>query len=1436
MATRLLTRDDLGERPTVAAAHAILARLRTGQRVDRLVLKRMFEEASGGSDASGAWSMREAYDSLELAQVLFLLDAGCPLLEGTPAAILERLDELVAELPVQSYRSEGQIALQQFSTPLPLSYLAGLAAAPRSGDVLLEPSAGNGMLAWLAARAGARLVLNELDSGRRSNLAEAFPGATLSGHDGELIDDLLAPDVRPTLVIMNPPFSRSLGGHEDRCAGARHLASALARLSPGGRLVAIMPESFSASGCGRDFRARIEQRACLRLDAAIAPGAFASHGTSVGVRLLVYDRIDSCDSQVRICVDRLGDLLEPIGSLPARPEPQRQAPARIPAPLLSRAAVRKPVPVSRTAIASEGCPLEFETLDEPAPTAAQVGIYLPYRASRIVIPGAAPHPTPLVESVAMGSIAAPRPDHVPLLPEGVVGEGRLSDAQLETLVYAGSAFARDLPGRFAAAEGGCELKPCESGTAYRRGYFLGDGTGAGKGRQVAGVILDQWLRGNRRHLWISKNESLLEDSRRDWSALGGLALDVQPLSQWKLGSGIGLDCGILFVTYPTLRSGRSDSTRLQQILDWAGTGFDGVIAFDEAHAMANAAGGEGSRGKVRGSEQGIAGVRLQNLLPRARVLYASATGASDVNNLAYAMRLGLWGPETAFADRAQFVAAIRDGGIAAMELVARDLKALGLYAARALSFAGVEYDILEHSLTCGQTAIYDSYADAWAIIHANLDRALEATRVIDSATGATLNSSAKSAALSRFEGVKQRFFGQLLLSMKLPTLLAAIDSDLCSGQAVVVQLVSTAEAMLDRRLAELGPAEREALEIDLSPREYVVDYLAAAFPTRQMRLFVDEQGNRRSEPMSDDEGRPVHCRAALEARDRLIEQLCALPPIATALDAIIERFGTGLVAEVTGRTRRLVTKDGRQALETRTQRSNLVETDAFMRGDKRVLVFSDAGGTGRSYHACLSAANRARRVHYLLEPGWRADAAIQGLGRTHRTRQASAPLFRPVTTDVRGERRFISTIARRLDSLGALTRGQRQTGGQNLFDPADNLESRYAKDALTSWYHLLFAGKLRSVAFARFQELTGLSLEGEDGCLREDLPPIQRWLNRLLALRIELQNAIFDEFLGLVEARVAAAREAGTLDLGIETVTVETFDILDDRVIRTDPDSGATTHLLRVELARRARMLGLDKVLALKSSRADSVAMVNVRSGRAALRLRARTLLSEEGLPLARFELVRPSRREYVPSERLSETHWEVAGDSEFAAAWDREVREGEATLRREAVHLATGLLLPVWDKLPDDHLQVIRIAADDGQTLLGREIPAGYLGELGKKLGFEAEIAIPLDELAATVLRTGRPLPFAGPERLELRRALVNGSERLELAGFSAARLAWYKAQGCFTEIIRYRTRLFVPVDRAAEVLGRIQSRVTDRAAGESGREPALISSGDRARTAATG
>jgi hypothetical protein len=255
---------------------------------------------------------------------------------------------------------------------------------------------------------------------------------------------------------------------------------------------------------------------------------------------------------------------------------------------------------------------------------------------------------------------------------------------------------------------------------------------------------------------------------------------------------------------------------------------------------------------------------------------------------------------------------------------------------------------------------------------------------------------------------------------------------------------STNEALLDRRLAEIPTSEWADLSIDITPREYVLDYLSHSFPTQLFEVYGDEQGNLLSRPAYDENGTPVISREAVERRDRMIEHLASLPPVQGALDQILHRFGADLVAEVTGRSRRIVrckAEGGdRLCIETRPASANFAETAAFMDDDKRILVFSDAGGTGRSYHADLGCRNQRRRIHYLLEPGWRADAAIQGLGRSNRTNQKQPPVFRPVATDVKGEKRFLSTIARRLDTLGAITRGQRQTGGQGLFRADDNLE------------------------------------------------------------------------------------------------------------------------------------------------------------------------------------------------------------------------------------------------------------------------------------------------------------------------------------------------------------------------------------------------------------
>jgi predicted RNA methylase len=1403
------------------AARRLLPDLERGRMIDAHALRAVMESAFCGSDAEGAWDWKSAYDACEAAEILFLRRFGPAMLAASlsPSATLAMIEKLAGLMPTHTRRSESGQALQQFSTPAGLAFVAAVAASIQPGDLVLEPSAGTGMLAIQAELHGARLALNELAEIRAELAGRLFAGTIVTRHDAAQIHDRLDPGLVPDVVIMNPPFSAI--AHVDRHmkdAALRHLASALARLRPGGRLVAI-----TGASCAPDAPqwteafVRLQERGRILFSVAIDGRVYARHGTSIATRLSVIDRVPADDPAI----------LPPI--LPAAPDT-----ASLLAAVLTHVPVRDPAPqpdptgglpvawIAASVRTSRLLPFADRTASPPAPETraamlayhaiegiSDVGdrftdaIYEPYRLQAIAIPGAKPHPTPLVQSAAMASVAPPIPSYQPHLPVALVTDGALSDAQLESVIYAGDAHAGFISGAWtvdatfdilAAAP-----EDAEDAVRFRRGWFLGDGTGAGKGRQVAGIILDNWLKGRRRALWISKSDKLLEDAQRDWSALGQERLLVTPLSRFRQGAPVKLAEGILFTTYATLRSQErgEKASRLGQIIDWLGRDFDGVIIFDEAHAMANAAGGKGGRGDSAPSQQGRAGLRLQHALPDARIVYVSATGATTVQNLAYAQRLGLWGGEDfPFASRADFVAAIEDGGVAAMEVLARDLKSLGLYAARSLSFDGVEYELVEHQLSPEQTRIYDAYAGAFQVIHNNLDAAMRAAGV----TGdiGTRNAQAKSTARSAFESAKQRFFNHLITAMQTPTVVKSIARDLDAGHAAVVQIVSTGEALMDRRLADIPTDEWDDVSVDITPREYVLDYLANSFPVQLYEPFTDSEGNLSSRPAYQD-GQPVDCREAVERREAMIEKLAALPPVPGALDQLLHHFGDDVVAEVTGRTRRIVVRrDGeavRYAVQNRPGSANLAETAAFMDDEKRILIFSDAGGTGRSYHADLGVRNQRRRIHYLLEAGWKADNAIQGFGRTNRTNQAQPPLFRPVSTDVKAQKRFISTIARRLDTMGAITRGQRQTGGQNMFRAQDNLESFYARDALRQLYVLLVREKVEGCSLGTFEDATGLSLiDSGSGGLKDELPPITTFLNRMLALTIDLQNILFSAFEDLLMTRIEGAIASGTYEMGLETLTAESFSVTDRRLIYTHPGTGAETALLTIARRDRNRPMTLDDAFA-QAREAGSMLMVNSRSGRAAVRVPTRSLLLDDGTLERRVRLLRPMERSAVPLEAMARTHWEETDRKTFADAWNAELADLPEFVT-STMHMVSGLLLPIWRRLPNESTRVYRLQTDDSERIVGRCVSPAWVAATR---GDEAP-EMTADDAWAILLAGTAALHLAEGHVVKQVRAM--GVARIELTGFNDLGVDRLKSLGLISEIVSWKLRLFVPVGAEGPVI----------------------------------
>ena len=96
----------------------------------------------------------------------------------------------------------------------------------------------------------------------------------------------------------------------------------------------------------------------------------------------------------------------------------------------------------------------------------------------------------------------------------------------------------------------------------RAGFLIGDGAGVGKGRTIAGIILENFLQGRKKAIWVSVSNDLKYDAERDLRDIGSFGIDVHFLSKMKYGkinSSLNgyVKKGVMYATYSAVSERKS---------------------------------------------------------------------------------------------------------------------------------------------------------------------------------------------------------------------------------------------------------------------------------------------------------------------------------------------------------------------------------------------------------------------------------------------------------------------------------------------------------------------------------------------------------------------------------------------------------------------------------------------------------------------------------------------------------------------------------------------------------------------------------------------------------------------------------------------------------------------------------------------------------------
>jgi hypothetical protein len=893
--------------------------------------------------------------------------------------------------------------------------------------------------------------------------------------------------------------------------------------------------------------------------------------------------------------------------------------------------------------------------------------------------GMRPHPAPLVEANTLASIRPRTLTIEPRLPRKAILSGAISDAQAEAVTLAVNAF-----------EGRVEQVDNHEIVELRRGFLLADGTGVGKSTTVAAIIVDAFERGLKRAIIVIEKPKHIDAFKKAFRQIGS-PIKVVTMQDAMVNGTIQLAAGVIVITYASLRRDpENDFPNTAILAKWMneqGKG-EGVLTFDEAQNLRNA-----DTDTV--SSQGLAGMLLDARLPMARIVYASATGATRPENLGYMRRLGLWGPSAlahSFVDLREQL-----NHNTSLETIAIDLKSRGLMVSRTLSLTGVTYGTLDHRYTTQQRDIYQQIssltAETLRTVRSITVPAQDGPRPVklinlnlpdyhgfspEGAVGGLIAQAARS------------LIDTTETSFLMPSVIEEARQAINDGYAPVIQVSSTGEAEMDRHIANGGdPADlRLGSSIVFILKELLLPGLKAKANWAKFAPVVED----------------------------LIARWQTIPTIEMPLDQLIDAFGPEVIGEMSGRSRRRVRVNNQYVMQSRTREDALADHAAFMAGLRRLIVFTTQfGGTGYDYDANAKVANQAQRLHIVVETSNQVDMVVQGIGRTHRSGQVIPPIVKLARSDLPGESIRNASIQKNIANLGALSMGHRDGASRAMFDHIEDITSFRARGALDKLLKKIQSGKHPQLA-AGTVDIYELMRSKDTRFETEGA--VLSVFKKLRLTPLDYQQVFFDSYLEMYKA---SHGEQDLVGIGAPLVLSGKPIVIGREPFHFNENTNQWIDLVRLQGDMNGNYMDFDAAM----DQAELVTMdgarpiVRHRNSDGTIMIQARMFEAKDIFDPAEkpFKVFKPHRVELMNSMLRSLEGGSIVNDMEYAKQlWDSQIARQKAIDSSDKTMIVGSLML-IQALMRNKQRKLSLITTAAGESLVGYMVNDTIVNNLREEL-----------------------------------------------------------------------------------------------------------------------